>query len=82
VAINDKRRKHLTQRWLEADKQAEFTSAEDGVSVFKDIFSKVNESDFLSGRSGKWRASFDWVIESSTNFLKVVEGTHGNDRNK
>lgn len=42
------------------------------------IFTMAQESDFLSGRSGKWDGcSFDWMI-NKTNALKILEGTYKN----
>ncbi|MDD3477388.1 MAG: phage replisome organizer N-terminal domain-containing protein [Candidatus Izemoplasmatales bacterium] len=42
------------------------------------IFAMANESDFLSGRSGKWTGcSFDWLL-NKTNVLKILEGTYKN----
>ena len=48
------------------------------IEVFRAIFSKVEASDFLTGRNGKWTAcSIDWVLKSS-NWQKVKEGNYGN----
>lgn len=45
------------------------------------VFHKARDSDFLSGRNGKWGGcSFDWLL-NQTNFLKVLEGSYDNDRN-
>lgn len=46
--------------------------------VFHEVFEKVESSDFLSGRLSKWRASFDWIIDSSGNFCKIIEGNYDN----
>lgn len=40
-------------------------------------FQKAEASDFLSGRSGEWRASFDWLINEN-NLVKVLEGKYDN----
>ena len=40
-----------------------------------DYLKKVENSDFLSGRSGKWRATFDWIIAPS-NAVKIIEGNY------
>ena len=40
-----------------------------------DYLKKVESSDFLSGRSGKWRATFDWIIQPS-NAVKIIEGNY------
>lgn len=41
-------------------------------------FKKAEESDFLSGRSGTWKASFDWFFENDQNITKVLEGNYDN----
>jgi hypothetical protein len=38
----------------------------------------VENSDFLSGRSGKWRATFDWIINPS-NSVKIIEGNYSGE---
>ena len=44
------------------------------------VFRKAEESDFLSGRSGKWNGcNFDWLINYN-NFIKVLEGTYDNKK--
>lgn len=46
--------------------------------IMNRIFREVQESDFLSGRSGKWSAcNFDWII-NKTNAIKIVEGNYRN----
>ena len=40
-----------------------------------EFLKKVENSDFLSGRSGKWRATFDWIIQPS-NAVKIIEGNY------
>ncbi|ADQ04386.1 hypothetical protein Calow_0818 [Caldicellulosiruptor owensensis OL] len=43
---------------------------------------KVEESDFLSGRSGKWTGcNIDWIIKTN-NFLKILEGVYDNKAGK
>ena len=41
---------------------------------------KVQASDFLSGRSGAWQCSFDWLMITG-NMLKVIEGNYDNKKN-
>ncbi len=41
------------------------------------FFSKVAESDFLTGRSEKFQANLDWLVKP-TNLLKVLEGNYKN----
>ena len=45
---------------------------------FKEVFERVEKSDFLTGRNGKWNGcSFDWILNPS-NFVKVIEGNYDN----
>lgn len=41
-------------------------------------FKAAQASDFCSGRSGKWSASFDWLIKPD-NMAKVLEGNYNNE---
>lgn len=50
-----------------------------GESELLRVIEMVNDSDFLSGRSGKWSASFDWIMKKQ-NFLKIMEGNYANRR--
>ncbi|QCX33501.1 helix-turn-helix domain-containing protein [Caloramator sp. E03] len=65
--IKGSRQKTVRQRWKENP----------DINFFKDLFEKVNNSDFLSGRSGKWKACFDWIIKPS-NLQKIIEGNYDN----
>lgn len=48
------------------------------IQKFKEVFKKAEDSDFLSGRNGKWNGcNFDWLINFN-NFIKVIEGTYDN----
>ena len=59
----------------------------DKLKIWKDVtvygrlhrlFKMVQDSDFLSGRNGRWNGcSFDWLI-NKTNALKIIEGTYAN----
>jgi len=48
-----------------------------GLSMI-DYLKLVEKSDFLSGRSGKWRATFDWIINPS-NSVKIIEGNYSGE---
>lgn len=50
------------------------------LDAFTAICGKINESDFLSGRGGKWKATFDWVVSSPDNWVKITEGNYANNR--
>lgn len=41
------------------------------------LFLKVEASDFLTGRNGDWKASFDWIIQPR-NLIKITEGNYDN----
>ena len=43
-----------------------------------EFLKKVENSDFLSGRSGKWRATFDWIVTPS-NAVKIIEGNYSGE---
>lgn len=45
---------------------------------FIECLKKIKESDFLSGKNGSWKATFDWLIENDTNYIKVLEDTYAN----
>lgn len=43
---------------------------------FVTVFGKVKASDFLAGRTERWKgATFDWVMKRS-NFVKILEGNY------
>ena len=64
--LSDKRKKHLKAR-----------IKEHGIETVKEVFDKASKSDFLSGRTKDWNATFDWLINKS-NFIKVLEGNYDN----
>ncbi|MBO5839778.1 MAG: hypothetical protein J6R06_08910, partial [Bacteroidales bacterium] len=44
----------------------------------KKAFKLAEESDFLTGRSGKWGgANFDWIMNTN-NIVKILEGNYTN----
>lgn len=46
-------------------------------ATWRNIFSRMEKSDFVSGRSGQWAGGgFDWVIESAANVEKVLNGNY------
>ena len=65
-SLNDERRKAIknAQKVL------------DGMT-FDELFKKIELSDFLTGRSGKWSCCFDWILKP-TNLTKIVEGNYNN----
>lgn len=56
---------------------------EELMTFTKGLFRRIQASDFLTGRSqGKrpWAASFDWLFENPSNWVKVSEGNYDNNR--
>ncbi|WP_070001126.1 hypothetical protein [Cellulosilyticum sp. I15G10I2] len=48
---------------------------------FKQAFLLAQNSDFLSGRLGTFRASFDWLIQEDK-FIALLEGCYTNNRHQ
>lgn len=72
-ALSEKRKDKIKQRYNELG----------GIEIFKEAFNKVNESDFLTGRSkNSWIVKFDWIMENDTNILKLLEGNYSNGKSK
>ncbi len=72
-ALSEKRKAKMKQRYNELG----------GIEIFKEAFNKVNESDFLTGRSkDSWIVKFDWIMENDTNILKLLEGNYSNGKSK
>jgi hypothetical protein len=66
--ISDKRKKKMRVIYREVG----------DLDVITEAFKKAENSDFLSGRNGKWGGcNFDWLINYN-NFIKVIEGTYDN----
>jgi hypothetical protein len=63
-ALTDSRKKKLKSRLSEP------------AFDYQKAIPMILESDFLLGRTGNWKASFDWFIENETNYLKVLEGNY------
>ena len=51
------------------------------IDDFKTVFEKTERSDFLTGRTGKWSATFDWLLNEN-NMIKVLEGNYDNKADK
>ena len=66
--ISDHRKKAIGRLWKFAKEDSHF---------FETLFHKVEKSDFLCGRSGQWKASFDWIIKQG-NVIKIMEGNYDN----
>ena len=44
-------------------------------ATFRDYFERVERSDFLTGRSGKFKAAFEWLLRPE-NIAKVLSGRY------
>lgn len=66
--VTDKRKEKIRVLWRDKP----------DIDIFELLFVKAEESEFLSGRSGKWNGcSFDWLINYN-NAIKVLEGNYDN----
>ncbi len=50
------------------------------LSWFIDLFMRVHDSDFLSGRVNSFKAGFDWIFKPA-NLQKILEGNYDNRDN-
>lgn len=66
----DKRRKALKARWSEDKKRQ-------SIDWWEGLFKFIAESDFLTGKDGKWQADLEWIIQSQ-NLVKIIEGKYHN----
>lgn len=48
-----------------------------GFEKFCQAVVMANESDYLSGRKVKWKATFDWLVNIN-NIIKIIEGNYSN----
>lgn len=48
------------------------------LSVFYEVVRLCVSSNFLTGKEGAWKASFDWIMENDKNWVKVREGNYTN----
>ena len=68
--ITEKRKKSIRMRWKKFS----------DINTYITVFQKVEASDFLSGRSGKWNGcNFDWVLKEA-NMVKILEGNYDNKK--
>ena len=58
---------------------AEMGGVEKAIPLLRDIFNKMQRSNFLKGDNRRgWKASFDWLFENDKNWVKVYEGNYDN----
>ena len=63
----------LTDARRQAIRKAAERLKDDG--GFEGFFNRVHQSDFLCGRTGKWKCGFDWILKPS-NMAKIREGNY------
>lgn len=74
-SISDKRKSKIKARL------SEFGDPKLWSAHVRELFEKVQASSFLCGGNGNgWTASFDWIFENESNWVKVMEGNYDNDR--
>lgn len=73
--LNDNRRNKVKVRVGEFGCK----TPDDLTAFLTDLFSRCEQSDFLCGdNKSEWTATFDWLFENSTNWVKVSEGNYDN----
>jgi hypothetical protein len=68
IVLSDKRKKMISDRAKQFD-----------LETIGKVFTKVSESDFLNGKTGKFTASFDWIFKHE-NFVKILEDNYKNKK--
>jgi hypothetical protein len=76
VTFNEKRKQKLATRW------EEFKKVGEPQEVWQKLIEIIKNSKFLLGEAGDWKCSFDWLVENSTNWLKVYEGHDKNSNSQ
>lgn len=77
--LNSKRESLLRARYHDVSIAIESTDQAEVLDGFGQYYDKIARSDFLMGRKTDFRASFDWIHQSS-NYLKIYEGNYENGR--
>lgn len=68
-ALTAERKRHIQQRLKDCD----------GLEGWKSTLDRVRQSDFLTGKRTKFRASLDFVLKRA-NFLKITEGNYADSQ--
>lgn len=76
--LNDNRRQKIKLRLNEFGKTPDVWR-----QTVTDLFNRVQQSSFLRGENNhNWTATFDWLFENPTNWVKVLEGNYDDNRGK
>lgn len=79
--LNKQRQGNLRQRWADISRIVESNDPKEVLEGFAAFYDKIGRSNFLMGRAADFKATFDW-IHNSTNFLKIYEGNYENGRKR
>lgn len=79
--LNKQRQGNLRQRWADISRIVESKDPKEVLEGFAAFYDKIGRSNFLMGRAADFKATFDW-IHNSTNFLKIYEGNYENGRKR
>lgn len=60
---------------------ARFKEYNYNIEIFRTLFMKAEDSEFLKGKTTSWKADFDWLMNQS-NMTKVLEDRYKNEENK
>ena len=60
---------------------ARFKEYNYNIEIFRTLFMKAEDSEFLKGNTTSWKADFDWLMNQS-NMTKVLEDRYKNEENK
>ena len=67
IKVSENRKKAIRARWNEYKQD---------ITVFENLFSKAEASDFMKGKNDKnWQPDFDWMMNQA-NMVKVLEGKY------
>ena len=66
ISLSDKRKKQEKLRFTERP-----------IEKWKEVFERINNSEFCKGNNNTgWKATYDWIISNTDNSLKVLEGKY------
>lgn len=75
VKVTDRRKTKIRLRLAEMGCGA--ADEEKTLKAVGDLFRRMQASSFLRGDNGRgWQASFDWLFENGSNWVKVTEGNY------
>lgn len=67
--LHDKRKEKIKLRLKEMG----------SIEKVREVFLKIEASAYCTGNKG-WKATFDWVMDNPSNWVKVIEGNYDNNQ--